>query len=690
MVLTAYLIDTIADAPFAAPTDTDGMVSLREAITAANTNAAFGDAAAGASGADMINFAADLVGQTITLGGVELSITEDLSISGLGASGLTISGGNASRVFSIDSEATVELSGATIADGSTADVDSGGAVHNSGTMTVSDCVFTDNSAEYYAGGAFYNLGSLTIINSTLRANGANLGGGVYNIGTLEVHGSTLSANTAETNGAGIYTEDGGAAIVRGTEFIDNVSGSAGGAIDNSGGFGANNPGSLDIADSTFIGNSASSGAGIWNEGPAIIADCTFSDNHVRNWGGAVANNIGTMLIFNSSFTDNSAGAFSGAIDNSFGGTLHLEGSLIQGNHAGREGGGIEQYFGTMTIANSTISGNSSNGTGGGVWNLGAMEITNSTIVLNRTDADGNGSGPGGGLYHQSNSSYPDVLLNNTIVAGNLAGATGGASPDDVFGNLDLASARNLIGDAATGGGLTHGENGNIVGNSGAGTIDLASVINTNLADNGGPTLTHALVEGSLAIDAGDNSLAVDSNGDPLPYDQRGEGFARVINAAVDIGAFEMPLPPLPVVVDVKPGSDPNSINLASQGLISIAIFTTDDFDAADVNVSSIVWADAHVAQKNNGSYFSALEDVDGDGDLDLVVHFRLAETNLLDSYEELLRGDLADGTLDSYHHSVDVALGGLTNDGATFRGADSVDLFLTGKNLRDFRTRLGI
>ena len=60
-----------------------------------------------------------------------------------------------------------------------------------------------------------------------------------------------------------------------------------------------------------------------------------------------------------------------------------------------------------------------------------------------------------------------------------------------------------------------------------------------LADNGGPTLTHVLLLGSPAIDAGDNTLAVDEDGVPLANDQRGEGFDRVFGDGVDIGAFEL-------------------------------------------------------------------------------------------------------------------------------------------------------
>ena len=81
------------------------------------------------------------------------------------------------------------------------------------------------------------------------------------------------------------------------------------------------------------------------------------------------------------------------------------------------------------------------------------------------------------------------------------------------------------------------------------------MLDPNLADNGGPTLTHALVPGGLAVNAGDNSKAVDADGNPLDYDQRGEGFARIVDGTVDIGAFEIPPPPQVVQIDIKPGSE---------------------------------------------------------------------------------------------------------------------------------------
>ena len=81
---------------------------------------------------------------------------------------------------------------------------------------------------------------------------------------------------------------------------------------------------------------------------------------------------------------------------------------------------------------------------------------------------------------------------------------------------------------------TDADNGNQVGT----TANPLDPVLGQLADNGGPTLTHALLPASPAIDAGDNSLAVDENGSPLVFDQRGEGFDRIVDGTVDIGAFE--------------------------------------------------------------------------------------------------------------------------------------------------------
>jgi len=77
--------------------------------------------------------------------------------------------------------------------------------------------------------------------------------------------------------------------------------------------------------------------------------------------------------------------------------------------------------------------------------------------------------------------------------------------------------------------------------------------------------------------------------------------------------------PTEVDIDIKPGSFPNSINLNSKGVIPVAILTTAVFDATDVDPTTVLFAGAEPVRW-------AVEDVDGDGDLDLVLHFKTQET----------------------------------------------------------------
>jgi len=87
----------------------------------------------------------------------------------------------------------------------------------------------------------------------------------------------------------------------------------------------------------------------------------------------------------------------------------------------------------------------------------------------------------------------------------------------------------------------------------------------------------------------------------------------------------------PLALDIKPGSDPNSINCNNdQGVITVAILTTDDFDATTVDHTTVTFegaSETHV-NRRSGEARRHEEDVDGDGDTDLVLHFRLGDTTL--------------------------------------------------------------
>ncbi|MCA8992352.1 MAG: VCBS repeat-containing protein [Planctomycetaceae bacterium] len=256
-------------------------------------------------------------------------------------------------------------------------------------------------------------------------------------------------------------------------------------------------------------------------------------------GGGILNDRSTLTVQRVVIKSNQ-GTHGGGINNYANGgaaTSYVIDSVISGNGASTNGGGIYNDQGELVVINSTVSGNISAASGGGINSYrGTVGITNSTIVGNRTLI-----GVGGGVFI-SDLTVAQSNLQNTLVAGNYRET--GSSPDDIFGMLGVRSSFNLIGDSGSAGGLVDGENGNIVGVSGSGVRDINTILNTTLADNGGPTPTHALVTGSPAIDGGNTVKAVDANGDTLLFDQR--GFRRVFDGngdgklRVDIGAVEAP------------------------------------------------------------------------------------------------------------------------------------------------------
>jgi CSLREA domain-containing protein len=298
---------------------------------------------------------------------------------------------------------------------------------------------------------------------------------------------------------------------------------SGGSVFGANGAGILNKGTLTITNSSISGNFASGGdgGGIYNQGSLNITNTLVSNNTASPGGGIY--NAGTLGVLNSTFSGNNGSSGGGGIRNN-GSTLTITNSTLSANSGGGGGGGgMLLDNGTVFITNTTISANTTSHRGGGIYNVfGALTVTNSTITGNRGSNSLPGIGVGGGINTCSGT------LNNTIVAGNFSDST----PNDLGCNVTTAN-NNLIGDAATSAGITNGVNGNIVGNGGAGTINISTVLNTALLDNGGPTKTHALVSGSLAINAGNNAFAA-----LLSFDQRGSGFPRVSSTSVDIGAFE--------------------------------------------------------------------------------------------------------------------------------------------------------
>jgi uncharacterized repeat protein (TIGR01451 family) len=244
-------------------------------------------------------------------------------------------------------------------------------------------------------------------------------------------------------------------------------------------------------------------------GKAVNISGLTVNNGKTTGDGAGINNQGTLSLLNCAVTINQTSASGGGIAND-GGTLVITESTISGNTGTVAGGGIANG-GTLTLINSTISGN----TGDGLSNSNIANLTNDTF----SDNSVRGVSSNGGAT---------TNVRNTIVA-NTPGGVG-----DVSGAF-VSQGNNLVGksDGSTGFGV-----GDQVGTVASPLSALLAV----LGNNGGPTQTHALLAGSPALDAGDNTAAVNAG---LTTDQRGTGFARIVDgpdvdttATVDIGAFE--------------------------------------------------------------------------------------------------------------------------------------------------------
>jgi parallel beta-helix repeat protein len=156
--------------------------------------------------------------------------------------------------------------------------------------------------------------------------------------------------------------------------------------------------------------------------------------------------------------------------------------------------------------NSTISGNSASYSGGGIDIYGEylVTITNSTF-------SGNSAASGGGIYNAEHLQITNTILN------------AGASGENIFNDGGTVTSHGYNVSSDNGGGYLTGP---------------GDQINTDpmlgpLQNNGGPTLTHALLPGSPAIDAGNPNFTP-----PPSYDQRGSPFVRVFNKRIDIGSFE--------------------------------------------------------------------------------------------------------------------------------------------------------
>jgi hypothetical protein len=466
-----------------------------------------------------------------------LVVTGDLIVNGAGSGAVAIHPApvGSQSILRVDPGGALDLRGVTLSGGANTSAPQGGAITSAGILVVRDSVLEGNTSR--VGGAIRSdNGVLTIERTTIRGNlaespGSAEGGGVYAAagGDVQVSESVIADNTVRETSAGLI----------------------------------------------------SAGGGISSESPLTIRDSVVSGNTAVETGAATPSG-GGLVIKN-------------------GGTI--ERTSIEANSSGGSGGGLvtQGAAGSVTsIRDSTFSGNSATGLGGGIFASRPVVVFNSTMTVNFTTSPGsrggaafvsdgsalaathatfagNASSSGDAIFNDATGGgfLPPVLLRASIFEGpGPLCAKSGSAANPFSGNF------NVVEDASC--------NVTMAGDRPSTVAGVAP-----LADNGGPTRTHAIDTASPALDI------VTSNCPPPAADQR--GVVRPAFAACDAGSFEFSTsaqgepPPTGDPPGVPGGSNDDEVRLeveakGRQRLKRLAVVATCPQEACDIDAGGKVTA----------------------------------------------------------------------------------------------------
>lgn len=425
--------------------------------------------------------------------------------------GISIAAGTYHEHLNVTTSVNLQgpITGTAIVDGTK----NGVVLTNTGTVFLSYLTLENGSGS--SGGGVVNKGSLTVDHSVIRDNavsgsGGNSsgvatdgdGGGIYNTGSLTVQYSTISNNRAIGGSSGASrSSPGGSGL--------------GGGI-----FNARST-SFSISTSTFSGNMAIGGAG------SSTANTSSATGHIggAGYGGAIAT-IGGGSITTSLFVNNRAlGGFGGALDASLATTGGTGGDAGGGAIDNRVLGG-----GNTVVSNSTFAGNQASGGLGGTGGTGGA----------------GGSADGGAIINSFGSfTVVNVTMATDAATGGVAGAGGtddgaaGASlAAELHGDIQIALKNTILtntGSTTLCTGTVTGDSHNLQSTGGnCPGIPAGDAKLNPLANNGGPTETMALAQGSAALLAGDDTVCAAAPVNAV--DQR--LMSRPLGAHCDLGAFE--------------------------------------------------------------------------------------------------------------------------------------------------------
>ena len=581
-----------------------------------------------ANAGSTITFDTALTGSTITLANGPLVISDTMTITGPGASSLTLSGNNSSRLFDVDSGGSLTLENVTLSGGlaqGTGAAAEGGAIYTSGTLALNAVTVTSNEAlgsngangEYHGGGNGANAngggiyvaaGSVTLTNDTVSGNsavGGNGGNGGYDPNSSAIaHGRGGSGGAA--SGGGLY-------VAAGTVTLSNDTLSGNKAVGGRGGIGGSFSSATSVANGTS-GGGAGSGGGLYVAGGSVtLTNDTLSSNQAD--GGAGADGVRTLPGNGAEYGQSGGGGGNGSGGGLYvaAGTVTLTNDTLSGNQAsGGNGGTGGSGFGGASPGGGGAAGAGGSGgagLGGAAYIAGGIVTLSNDTLYNNQAVGGNGGGggydsgnggsggigSGGGLYVAAGTVTlsNDTLSSNQAVSGG-GGDSNGSNGAAVGGGIDNAAGPSslqiydiIVADdtAITAGPDLDGSltslGNNLIGNSTGGSGFAASdLLNFNpqlgpLQNNGGPTQTLALLPGSPAINSGDTA-------DAPAYDQRGPGFPRIVNGSIDIGAFQVQATNVaaPIVSSINttqgPASGGTSVTITGSNL-GTALTATVDF-----------------------------------------------------------------------------------------------------------------
>lgn len=499
----------------------------------------------------------------------------------------------------VEVEADVTLDNVIVRNGT---ADRGGGIFNAGTLTINDSTIEQNDAN--SGGGIFNDGTLSVLNGTIAdntategggiefgatgqpstldgvviegnsaehcggvllnddvtmttvtinansatdgtfdANDLNGGGGVCVVsGDLTMTDSTISNNYSAQNGGGIHAKrvfgGTGNVVISNTHIMSNTALSSGGGL-----FAADSGRVVSLTQVTVSANRATDGGGITNETEMTLTDCTLANNEavVGAGGGWFNDGDGDLTMQRCQVFANRA-AQGGGINNRA--TAYMTQSVLYDNVATYDGGGAANSV-TFYFDNSTFSGNIAGRSGGALLNHGTSASVDAvahgyfnTIVNNSADT-------GGGIYTLAPVNYNTTTkLYGSIVAANSVNS--GNADCIISGSFaEMEGTYNLFVTSA-------GCETAIADTPNYETSDITQDIELTLADNGGDTLTYAVIGGGSADDVIEEGIV--NCGDYYDYDQRGEGRPgdfTGLTPLCDIGAYELPSFTPPTVVTIN-------------------------------------------------------------------------------------------------------------------------------------------